>query len=361
MEDQKEKSANQVMTREFGVMEVYLEQDDHPPTYLGRVKLIAKSFIALMRYSYMKDGFRGVFKDIVVTIAHLDIVFMMTRADIRILLGYYPDLLNGSISDPYLATSFNSSRRARCRIFTFHYSYMATRLNDRFYEKVAGSSLPLWSAVIQNELFSICIQFEKKYRHEGDLTLSFETNHCSIYELAFTIVPGYLVGCSAPQALLIGRVQGVKDRFEEIRRATKLCERLARGGSVSPTDTSSGANIPRDESGAGNPNVAPPYLLVTAAQAIAMALDIGIIVGVNSRVQLSSIENYQFDYDAFWKSCSATENSLNFYVIKASFAEREPSDQISSGHRSRKRLRRQLKSKIHECVRAGFAEKCLGA
>jgi uncharacterized protein VirK/YbjX len=326
--------------------------------YLGRIKLIAKSFINLMRYAYTKGGLLGVCKNIIATIAHLDIVIMMTRSDTKNILKYYPDLLNGSISDPYLSTLFNNSRRDRRNIVNFHYAYMASKLNEAFYEQVVGSNLSLWRATIEDELFSICIQLEKKYRREGDLTLSFETNRGTIYELSFTIVPGYLVGCPEPQVLLIGRVQGVKNRFEEIHRATKLCERLARGGSGSPTDTPPRANLLREESGAGNPNVAPPYLLVTAAQAIALELGISLVAGVNGREQLSSIDNYRFDYDSFWKSCSATTTHRSFYVFPASFVER-PLSQTSSDHRRRKQLRRQFKSTIQESIRAAFAEKCL--
>jgi uncharacterized protein VirK/YbjX len=335
----------------------YLGRYRHLLTTLARTKLIARSFIALLRYAYHDDGITGVFKNILVTIAHLDIVFMMTSSGTNTLLRFHPDLLNGSISDPYISTLFNNSRRARCDIVVFHYAYMASRISNTFYEQVANSTLRLWRAEIEDEMFSICIQFEKTHRREGDLTLSFETKRGTIYELSFTIVPGYLIGCSEPQVLLIGRVQGTKNGFDEIRRATKSCEKLARRGSGSAVDTPQRPYLSHEES-SGSPNVAPPYLLVTAAQAIAFELDVRLVAGVNGSKQLSSMENYRFDYDSFWKSCSAKNNELNFYLFPTSFFER-PFEQVSSDHRNRKRLRRQFKSTIHQSVRAAFAEKCL--
>ena len=316
-------------------MQVYLERQGHlperRPASLARIKLIMKSFAALMRYAYVDEGFIGILKNIVVTIAHMDIVLMMTRSGTKHLLAYHPDLLNGSISLPYLSTMFNDSRNARRDILLSHYKYLAARLKDSFYEKVSDRGIELWSTVVDGDLLGICIEFEREHRHEGDLTLSLEMNRGRIYQLSFTIAPGRLVGCAVPQVLLVGRVQGAKERLEAIRRATKLCK-----------------------------YVAPPYLLVSAAQAIALELGVEFVAGVNGRDQLSYTEDFPFDYDSFWTTCSATKTNRNFYVLPAAFPGK-PIDQTSPDHRRRKRLKRLFKTRVSECVREAFAERCLTA
>jgi uncharacterized protein VirK/YbjX len=300
---------------------------------MTRATLIAKSFISLINHSYNENGFARVLKDIADTIFHFDIVLMMTRSDTVRLLKYHPTLLNGRLWAPYLARSFDHSRRLRYTILVSHYTYLADRISETFYERVEESGLTLWSAELDGERLRISIGFEKKDRQEGDLTLSFEMNRVMLYQVSFTIVTGILVGCSAQKVLLVGRVQGTRARFDEIRRATQLCHKTA-----------------------------PPYLLVISAQAVAFELDIDLVVGVNSREQLTKAQGraykFPFDYNSFWKSCTATENSRTFYALPAWFLG-HPVGQVSSEHRRRARLKRKFERELNECVRAAFAEKCL--
>ncbi len=158
-------------------------------------------------------------------------------------------------------------------------------------------------------------------------------NSADIYQLSFTIAPGELLGCSEPRALFVGRVQGVKERFEQIRRATKLCR-----------------------------DITPPHLLLAAAQGIASELDVALVVGVPNEEQPSKMQvggfPFPFDYDTFWKDCSATLSPRKFYVLPAEFGGK-PLDQISADHRRRARHKRQFRTMINESVRLAFAEKCL--
>lgn len=311
----------------------HMYRDNRLPQKLQRLadrtNFIIKSFVILLRHAYLNKGVIEALKNVLVTMAHLDIVLMMTRPDKKVLLTYHPDLLNGSISHPYLSTLFNSSRTKRCAIMISHYAYVAARLKDDFYDQVADGGIMLWKSVAEGTILRICIEFAKQHRHEGDLILKFEMNYDSLYVLSFSIVPGYLVDTPAPQVILIGRVQGTKERFEEIRRATKLCK-----------------------------DISPAYLLVTAAQAIASELDISFLAGVNSREHLSDAVQHSFDYDAFWRTFAEIKTKHNFSVFAASFTGK-PFKQISAGHRRRTRLKRHFKSEINDCVRAAFAEKCL--
>jgi uncharacterized protein VirK/YbjX len=300
---------------------------------MTRIKLIWHSFIALVIYSHKKGGYIVALKDIITTIMNFDIAFYMTQANVKVLLKYHPDLLNGSLSNPYLATLFNCSRRTRRNILISHYSYIDYRLKDAFYEHAEDDNIMLWEAVIERERLSICISFEKQHHREGDLTLSFQLNSLIIYQMAFTIIPGRLAGCSDPHVLFVGRVQGVRERLREIRRATKLSR-----------------------------DIAPPYLLVAAAQAIALELDVRHVVGVASRVQLSKAQEegfaFPFDYDSFWKTCSAIETMHSFYVFSATISEKGL-NQMGSGHRRRTRLKRTFKRSVYESVRVAFAEQCI--
>ncbi len=134
---------------------MYLRRPDQfekqPRTSSGQGARIARSFKALLIHVYKQQGLVGALKNIVGTVLNADVVLLTTRPGLEPLLQSYPDLLNGSLSHPYLATSFNKSRRTRYDIFVSHYRYMASRLKETFYEEVRDCDLILWSSTIEGE------------------------------------------------------------------------------------------------------------------------------------------------------------------------------------------------------------------
>ncbi len=260
------------------------------------------------------------------TVGHLEVFRVMTRPNTISLTRRHPSLINKYFGT-YIAKSFTINDRQE--ILISHYLYMSNIVKDTFYDQLWKAKPVLWQQMSDKELFTISLRFNHLHDYEGDLSLIFEKDLVTLYELSFTLVPGRLIGIAAARALLVARVQGVSKQFEAIRRATKMCH-----------------------------DIAPPYLLMAAAQAIAGALDIGHIAGVSNKEQLTKDMVEPFNYDSFWEKFLAIKTCLNFYVIPMPFSGR-PIEQISAVHRRRTRFKRQFKIQIAECVRISFVEKFL--
>jgi uncharacterized protein VirK/YbjX len=299
------------------ILEEYTRLPLTHPKFVARVKIITKSLVALIH--------------IIIIIASTYIRSSKAQSNTIALLKYYPNLLNRDLYSGYLAKIFDDSITTRYCIFMSHCMYITARVKKTFFKEIFYGSILLWDHIIDDKNLNISLIFERTFRREGDLSLVFQLNRVTIYLLSFTVVPGYSLGVTAPQVLFVSRVQGTKERFEDIRIATKLCN-----------------------------DIAPPYLLVTATQAIAFDMDIDFVAGVGGGEQLSSDEDggFPFDYDAFWKSCTGIEADRNFYLFSASFAGK-PIDQISPVHRRRTRIKRQFKNQINKRIVCAFAEKCL--
>jgi uncharacterized protein VirK/YbjX len=176
------------------------------------------------------------------------------------------------------------------------------------------------------------LSFTGIQHYEGDLLLELEEDSIPLYQLAFTIAPGRVAGADAPHAMLIARIQGVRGQVEAIRRAARACC-----------------------------DIAPPHLLMAAAQGIAAALRIGVIAGVKNKEQLSATIEVEtpvsFDYDAFWHTYIATEASI-FYLLAVPIPDK-PLRQIKPNHRQRTRLKRLFKHEVTKTTQATFSKRFL--
>ena len=172
----------------------------------------------------------------------------------------------------YLAK--NVGKRARRDALLHHYRCIASRAAPEFLERTITDSYLLWSKANGNEPLAIRLTFNSLSHYEGDLSVVFFSGEERIFEISFAIVPGSAIGSSKPELLFIGRVQGVKDRFAEIKRATKACG-----------------------------DVAPQHMLMVTINAIARALEITALAGVTDEEQLANLpdKDFRFDYNAFWE------------------------------------------------------------
>ena len=125
---------------------------------------------------------------------------------------------------------------------------------------------------------------------EGGLKLTFSQNQCAIYDLAFTIIPWKTIDSTASRVLLVANLQGASGKINDIRRAMEACNRIA-----------------------------PPYVLVNAAELITAALHINVIVGVSNEQHLWKANQWSpyfaFDYDEFWKSFPSTRSDIGLYEM----------------------------------------------
>ncbi len=264
---------------------------------------------------------------VAIVIGHLEVVRIMNHRGTLLLTKRHPDLLVKYFRN-YLAKSF--SKKTRREIMKFHYQFLE-HICASFHEQILDNGPVLWSDIKDDNSYTISLSFNSKWHNEGDISLTLNQNDISLYEISFTIVPGYSINSAADAVLLVGRVQGSKYHADAIRSATRACH-----------------------------EVAPPHLLLAATQGIARALAIDAIGGVSNKEHVSKAEEgeaagFFFNYDAFWETFAVKESAASIYEIPVPFAQK-PLKLINVAHRRRTRRKRQFKNHIAEVVGAAFAE-----
>jgi uncharacterized protein VirK/YbjX len=256
---------------------------------------------------------------------HWRVTRLMCRRQTRILIRHHPQLLYRYVSEN-LARSF--PKRWRREILIHHYGFLMERLPEDFFQVLLTGGRELWRGSGEHDEFSIRLSFTGSLHFDGDLLLSFARGDDSLYQLAFTIVPGWMLGSGLDNALLISRIQGARGKFEAIRHATKACK-----------------------------EVSLPHQLVASAQGIAEALGISMIAGLRIEEFPQGAEastNIQFDYDAFWGTF-VSESQRGFYLISVPPVEKS-SSQVNATHRRRAALKRKFRTAIRETARQRFRD-----
>ncbi len=260
-------------------------------------------------------------------VEHFEVVRVLDRCGALPLTARFPNYVNKYVV-PYLAKRFD--KKTRREILKFHHACLDECLIGSFYTEVLERRPALWNEVIDGAKYTISLSFNPNWHSEGDLSLTFERNGVSLYELSFSIVPGSSVGSAAKRVLLVGRVQGLKGQSDEIRAGTRACH-----------------------------DIAPPALLVDAAQTIAAVLGVDGFGGVSNQEQLAKsvydVSGFYFDYDAFWASFPVEKSKADIFLIPVPFPEK-PLGQVSAAHRRRARNKRRQRKKIADCVGATFAK-----
>jgi uncharacterized protein VirK/YbjX len=202
--------------------------------------------------------------------------------------------------------------------------YLRDRLNRAFFLELERPREALWRDQHEGR-HSIWLSADRGRHLEGDFILTFKVDDAAIYTLAFSIGPNVVNPAGGGVTMLIGRVQGERGRFDDIRAATKALN-----------------------------GIAPAALLVSAAEGIALALDLAHICGVAGSEQLSRLKQgaEYFDYDGFWQSLSGRRVG-GWYQFEAPFLHKA-SSQTATHHRRRARQRRRFRDGIREDVRTVF-------
>lgn len=219
---------------------------------------------------------------------------------------------------PYLARRFD--RNSRLDIIANHYRYLSHCVGPHALVRIYDESPVIWQECIDGQLFGITLSFPKENDYEGDLCLTFQAGAVSLYSIFLTILCGRSINLQSDQVILISVIQGAVGKIDLIRRATKICH-----GS------------------------APVYLLLIAAEAFALSLDIHLIVGMSAEQQIAreNKTDYHrfFDYDEFWMDFTGAMTKGDFYPVSVPFPEK-PLTALKSNRRSRALCRRCLKNQI---------------
>lgn len=195
----------------------------------------------------------------------------------------------------------------------------------------------LWQRSIDSVSLLVALRLPYRYNYDGDLCLTLGVDGKDACIVTFSIGPGDVVGAGCTPVLLISSVQGIAGSIDSIRIATEVCD-----------------------------NVSPAHLLLMAAETLAAAIGIKLIVGIGHshmpRINDTLSTQKVFDYDAFWMALTGVEVPQNFYHIPVPFSDK-PIETIPAKHRSRSRKRRELRNLIRQEIQAqaisALAHNCL--
>jgi uncharacterized protein VirK/YbjX len=229
----------------------------------------------------------------------------------------------------YLARSFDI--HSRSAILSNHYHYLNARVRPDFISRICRGKIMLWENETDGHRYGIGLTYPKN--EEGELFLIFSEDDAPLYTLSFTFAPGKALGLADEQIAFIGRLQGVANSRESIRRATKSFQDLA-----------------------------PAALLLDAVRAIATSMNITGIVGVSARNQVclsDSRRNTAISaYDEFWISADARMiGELGYYLPTA--LEEKPLSEIKNNHRSRVKRKRLFRSELVKQISLTFDRQCV--
>lgn len=228
----------------------------------------------------------------------------------------------------YLRTTYLGHQfpvRQRLAVSLNHHQYMTQRFREAFFVQAKQEGCPLWQAGFgegdETMHCDIVLRFPEYYNFDGDLCLAFRVDQKDVYVITFSIAPAATTGAQGGQALLISGIQGINGKIDLIRKATEYCN-----------------------------EVSPPHLLIAAAEALALSLDIGMLVGIGSNPALNrdgdaARGRYAFNYDNFWQPIAGEKSGSNLYHIPLPFIDK-PIEAVQSKHRSRALRRRESRNKM---------------
>ena len=257
---------------------------------------------------------------------HFEVVHALNQYGARALIRRDPSYVHKYLRN-YLANGLSKTQRRQ--VLIFHHHYLAEKqIKETFYHEILDCEPCLWCETINENLYSIRMKHMHLHHEEGDLSLIFFMNDRELYGISFSIAPGKMVGSAAKETLLVGNIQGRSGKADEIRTCSKALQ-----------------------------DVAPPYLLLTAASAIADVLGIKAIIGIDNEkhIMKGNSNGFYFDYDTFWNALSAERNGANFYESSVPLTDK-PIKLIKSKKRGKTRLKRQFKHQVFEHVGATFAK-----
>lgn len=252
-------------------------------------------------------------------IGHWKVVRVMSHPTTRVLARQQPQLLYRYVSEN-LATSF--TKECRRDILINHYRFLTERVRRSFFEDLLGEPQVLWNTDIDGVRFSIRIAFTGEHNFDGDLLLTFCRQDAVLYQLAFTIVPGLVLGFEDSQVLFVARIQGARGERLVIREASRACQ-----------------------------DVSLPQMLLAATCGLSEALGLKVIAGIDNGEALGTA-NIQYDYGDFWQAVGG-EKCGGFYRLALPLMEK-PLAEIERSHRRRTRLKRQFKAEIVLAVKERF-------
>ena len=218
----------------------------------------------------------------------------------------------------HLAAGLSSSARAAAMVH--HYDMLRTRVHPAMLTTILGDGATIWTHEDSATRHAVILCFSHPTDNEGELTLEYRVDGVTLHVLSFTFVPGCVVGADTA-VLLVSRLQGTRNRFDEIRAAMKALDGLA-----------------------------APALLVAAVQGIALGLGTAQLAAVAAARQVGQAPDMTGlldSYDRFFAKLGGVPGD-GFFHLPLPLAER-PIAAIAGRNRARVRAQRAIK---HDVARA---------
>lgn len=230
------------------------------------------------------------------------------------------------LTDDYLARGFTTAQAADC--FLHHYTRLQELLSAEMLRPLLEDEIPLHVIPDGSNRFALTLGLSRPYDNEGELTLRLRVDGEIVSVLSFTIVPGTIVECDAPEVMLITRLQGIKGCFEQITQATRALN-----------------------------DVAPSALLIAALQGVAQGLGIHALAAVPAERQTSYkaevAEAFKHAYDNLFTELGLLENPTGFFHSPVPIQPR-PISVVQRSHRARTRKKRAFKLEIQQACAEFF-------
>ena len=219
----------------------------------------------------------------------------------------------------YLARGFTVSERVAC--FLHHYRRLHASLPEGALRQILQKEVILHEIAEDGNRFTFTLGFPEPYNDkEGELSLNLQVDGKTIFNLCFTIVPGWVLKSEAPEALLISRLQGKPGCNSQIRLARRALN-----------------------------DYSPRSLLLAALQGIAIALGVNEIEAVSAKNQKSYVKGFprifESGYDDFFAKAGLVKTSLGFYSGYIPI-DGKPLESFKGRARSRARKRRARRKQI---------------
>jgi len=238
-----------------------------------------------------------------------------------------PRIAHKFVAPDYLARGFTVIERASC--FLHHYRRMHSSLPECTLRQILHGYVTLHEFDQGGNHFALTIGLPEQIGdREGELSLDLRVDSKRVFNLSFTIIPGWVVKSEAAEILLITRLQGMLGSGSQIRLARKAYHEFF-----------------------------PSKLLLAALQGIADAFGISDLEAVSSTNQRSYREEdaalFKRRYDGFFANLGMSATTAGFYSSRIPIESR-PLASFRGRNRSqakkRRSVRQQIRSACADCL-----------
>jgi len=262
---------------------------------------------------------------------HKKVVTALNHPSIRKGLDGKPHLTLKYLHPRYLFRGMETDTRVA--IVLHHFDVLQKSLNLSFINTLTGNGLVIWTHEKPQGIHTVAMRYAHPMDNEGEILLEYRFNDTVIYVASFAFAPGLIAGLSDRNVLLITRIQGARQSFEQISLAMKSLRGL------------SGASV-----------------LMAALQGIAGSLNIRTMLGPAAEAQACYLEHLHSTfvgmYDDFFARLNGRRITATLYSIPLPIMEK-PLSEVKASNRSKVKMQRDYKRLIMDGTRNVLHDHCL--